>query len=230
MVMVVVIAMSIVGCASIKVTNRKEYVTQQLPRPDLIWVYNFAATPADLPANSVLAGQCSEHSTPQTAEHIATGRKLGAQIETKLVEQIRGMGMPAKHAVMGTTPQINDMVIQGYLVSFDMGSAEKRLTIGLGYGSSELKVAVECFQMTANGLRKLWSDTSDAGGSKTPGAAMGAATLIATHNPVGLIVSSGIKVYREVSGSSRVEGRAKQTAKEIADELRKRFQEQGWIK
>jgi len=36
-------------------------------------------------------------------------------------------------------------------------------------------------------------------------------------------------VYGEESGSSKVEGRAKQTAKEIADVLKKRFQEQGWI-
>jgi hypothetical protein len=36
-------------------------------------------------------------------------------------------------------------------------------------------------------------------------------------------------LYGEESGSSTVKGRAKQTAKEIADVLKKRFQEQGWI-
>jgi hypothetical protein len=53
--------------------------------------------------------------------------------------------------------------------------------------------------------------------------------LIATHNPAGLIIISGVKIYGEESGSSKVKGRAKQTAKEIADVLKKRFQEQGWI-
>ena len=38
-----------------------------------------------------------------------------------------------------------------------------------------------------------------------------------------------MKVHGEMSGSSKVEGMAKQTAKEIADVLKKRFQEQGWI-
>ena len=33
------------------------------------------------------------------------------------------MGMPGEHAVAGTTPQINDIVIQGYLLSFDEGDA-----------------------------------------------------------------------------------------------------------
>lgn len=38
-----------------------------------------------------------------------------------------------------------------------------------------------------------------------------------------------MKVYGEASGSSRVEGRAKDTAQEIADVLQQRFQDQGWI-
>jgi hypothetical protein len=217
------------GCASTKITSREELVTGKLPRPAHIWVYDFVATPADLPPDSALAGQYSEHSTPPTAEQIATGRKLGAQIATELVEQIRGMGMPAEQAVKGTTPQINDIVIRGYLLSIEEGSAEKRVAIGFGSGESELRVAAEGFQMTAQGLRKLGSGTLDSGGSKTPGAALGVAALIATHNPVGLIVSGGMKVYGEETGSSKVEGRAKATAKEIGDVLKQRFREQGWI-
>jgi len=58
---------------------------------------------------------------------------------------------------------------------------------------------------------------------------LGLGVEIATHNPVGLIVSSGMKLYGEESGKSTVEGRAQQTAKEIADQLKIRFQEQGWI-
>ena len=75
----------------------------------------------------------------------------------------------------------------------------------------------------------LGSGTSDSAGGKTPGAAVGAATFIATANPAGLIVSTGMKVYGEKSGKSKIEGRAEQTAKEIAELLKKRFTEQGWI-
>jgi len=83
--------------------------------------------------------------------------------------------------------------------------------------------------VTPEGLRKLGSGTVEAGGGKAPGAALGVATLVASGNPVGLIVSSGIKIYGEQSGRSKVEGRAKQTAQEIADQLRIRFQQEGWI-
>ena len=219
----------IAGCASTKVTSRKELVTEQLPKPSHIWVYDFAATPADVPAESSLAGQYSEHSTPQTAEQIATGRKLGAEIAKELIKQIRDMGMPAELGGAGTKPQINDIVIRGYLISYNKGSAAKRILIGFGSGASDLKVAAEGFQMTAEGLRKLGSGTAESGGSKAPGADLGVLGLIATHNPAGLIISSGVKVYGEETGSSKVEGRAKAIAKEIGDVLKKRFQEQGWI-
>ena len=83
--------------------------------------------------------------------------------------------------------------------------------------------------MTAQGLRKLGSGTLDADGSKTPGAGVGLASLLVTGNPVGLIVSGGMKVYGEESGKSKIEGRAKQAAKEIADQLKLRFEQEGWI-
>ncbi len=215
------------GCASTKVSNQQQLYTGQLPRPAHVWVYEFAATPGDVPAESAIAG--AEGAASQTAEHIETGRKLGALIAKDLVKEIREMGMPAEHGVAGTTPQLNDLVIRGYLLSFKEGDAEKRVAIGFGSGSSELRVAVEGFQMTAQGLRKLGGGTTDAGGGKSPGMALGAASFLATHNPAGLIVSTGLKVYGEESGKSKVEGRADQTAKEIADQLKKKFQEQGWI-
>ena len=219
----------IAGCASTKVTSRDEAAVGKLPRPNTIWVYDFAATPDEVPEESALAGQHSEHNPPQTAEHIKAGRQLGAEIEAELVKLIRGMGMPAEHAVKATKAQINGLVLRGYLVSFNKGSAAKRILIGFGSGASDLKVAVEGFQMTAQGLRKVGGGTTDSEGGKTPGADLGVLGLIATHNPAGLIVSRGLKIYEEKSGKSTIKGREEQTAKEIADVLKKRFQEQGWI-
>ena len=129
----------------------------------------------------------------------------------------------------GATPQVNDIVIRGYLVSFAEGSKSKRLLIGFGPGASHLQVAAEGFKVTPQGLRKLGSGTTDSGGSKAPGAGLGIVALAATRNPAGLIISSADKIYDEKTGKSTVEGRAKQTADEIADVLKKRFQEQGWI-
>lgn len=217
------------GYAGTKITDRDEIVTEKIPKPAHIWVYDFAATAADLPPDSALAGQVSEHSEPQTSEQIATGRKVGAEIAADLVKQIQAMGMPAEHATSSTKPQINDIVIHGYLVSVVAGNEKKRIAIGFGSGASELKAAAEGFQMTDHGLRKLGGGSTDSTGGKMPGADLGVVGLIAMHNPIGLIVSTGVKAHDEKTGKSTLEGRAADTAKEIASVLQQRFEEQGWI-
>lgn len=220
---------AIVGCASSTITSRQEYQGGKIARPDHIIVYDFAATPADVPAESAIAGQYTEHSMPQTEEQIAAGRQVGAEIAQVLVEDIRGMGLPAEQASSQTVPQIGDLVIKGSLLSVDEGSAAQRVAIGFGSGASQLKVAVEGYLMTDRGLRKLASGTADTSGSKSPGAALGVVGAVATANPAGLIISTGMKVYGESSGSSTIEGRAKDMAKEIAEKLQVKFKEQGWI-
>jgi uncharacterized protein DUF4410 len=217
------------GCASTKVSSRQQLVSGALPRPGQIWIYDFAATPSDVSPESSLVGAATPNSAPQTDEQLAEGRKLASQISADLVHQIRAMGLPAAGGSAATKPQLNDILIQGSLLSVDEGSATKRIAIGFSSGGSELKVAVEGFQMTANGPRKLGSGEVGSGGNKTPGSAVGLATLLATGNPAGFIVSTGMKVYGEKSGKNTVEGRATQIAQEISDVLKTRFQEQGWI-
>jgi Domain of unknown function (DUF4410) len=217
------------GCSSSRISDRQFFVKERIPRPAQIWVHDFAATAADVPAESALSGKNDDHPVPQTAEQIVRGREVGALVATELVSEIRAMGMPAERASEGTAYAINDIVVRGYILAIEEGSATKRVAIGFGTGASELKVAVEGFQVTAQGLRKIGAGKMDSGGSKSPGSAMGVATLIATANPVGLLVSTGVKVYGETSGSSKTEGRAKQAAKEIADQMKQRFQKAGWI-
>jgi len=219
----------VAGCASTTVSNRQQLVSGSLPRPTQIWIYDFAATPADVSPDTSLAGEAAPNSAPQTDAQVAEGRKLASQITADLVQQIRGMGLPAASGSAATRPQVNDLLIQGSLLSVEEGSAAKRIAIGFSSGGSELKVAVEGFQMTTNGPRKLGSGEVGSGGNKTPGSAVGLATLIATGNPAGFIVSTGMKVYGEKSGKNTIEGRATKIAQEIGDVLKTRFQEQGWI-
>ncbi len=215
--------------AGTEVTERHEIVFSEIPKPAHIWVYDFAATPADVPAESALAGKDSAPETPQSPEKLAAGRQVGAEIAADLVKDIEAMGMPAARPTADTKPQVNDLVIRGTLVSSVEGSEKKRFVIGFGSGESELKVVVEGFQMAAEGLRKLGYGATESTGPKTPGGAAGVLALVATHNPIGLIASTGIKAYEHKTGGDSLVGRARDTAKEIAEVLKKRFQEQGWI-
>ena len=158
------------GCASTKVSEREILVTEKVPRPDHILIYDFAATPAEIPADSPIAAVATDR-PPQTPEQIEFGRRVGAQIAIQLAERIRRMGLPAEHVSGPSLPQINDIVIRGYLLSVSEGSAAKRVGVGFGAGASELSVAVEGYQMTAQGLRRLGWGAGTSGGNKTPGAA-----------------------------------------------------------
>lgn len=215
------VLLAVAGCASTShVTAREEYSGgKKAPRPEHILIYDFTPALTDTQAKSASAAQEAEN----------TAQRVGAEIAKNLVDDIRKMGLPSERASAQSTPQIGDLVIKGSLISMDEGDAAKRVAIGFGAGASSLKATVEGYLMTSHGLHKLGSGNVDSGGNKSPGAALGVAAVVATANPVGLIVNSGIKIYGEASGSSKVEGRAEEIAKEITKELQVKFKEQGWL-
>ncbi len=217
------------GCASTKVTQQTPMVSPGLARPNQVWVYDFIADPAKVPADSSIRAALSAPSTPPTAKDLDTGRQLGALIAKNLVADIQAMGFSAVQAGPGSAPQVGDVVIRGYLVSVQGGSAVKRFVIGFGAGSSEMNTVVEGYAMTPHGLRQLGSGTLSSSGSKTPGVVAPAAVAIATGNPIGLIVMGGMKVYAEASGRNPLEGTAEATADAIAEQLKIRARDRGWI-
>jgi hypothetical protein len=86
------------GCASTKVTRKESLVGGYLPRPSQILVVDFAATAADVPADSALAKEFAVADVPQTPEQIQAGRELGAELAETLAAKIRDMGLPALRA------------------------------------------------------------------------------------------------------------------------------------
>ena len=217
------------GCASTTVTDRQRYEGERIARPDRIIVHDFATTAADVPTGSAVAGQYAEPGVPPSAKEIEVGRQLGALVAKDLVAEIRAMGLPAVQATGQPAPRIGDIVIMGYFESVDSGSATKRIVLGFGSGAADLKTAVEGYLMTENGLRRLGSGDVDAAGGKAPGVAVPLVMLAASGNPIGLIVSSAAKAEGEMSGRTTIDGAAKRTAKEIADQLQVAFRKQGWI-
>ena len=219
------------GCASTKVTKQQSQIgTEKLPRPEHIYVYPFAATPADIPSWSNAAGRYAPPSTPPTEKELEAGRKLGALVAKELVTEIQEMALPALERSNQTAPQVNDILIMGYFQSVEEGKAGRRMVLGFGSGSAELKTAVDGYQMTPQGLRQLGSGELKAGGGKKPGLAAPLVVFAATANPIGLIVGGTAKMAGEVTGKDTIEGAAKRTAKEIAERLEVRFKEQSWIR
>src|ERR1700689_3698128 len=92
------------GCASTNVTQQTPMSSPGLARPNQIWVYNFIADPAEMPANSSISGAGAAPSSPPTAQQLEEGRQLGALIASNLVADIQAMGLPAVLAGPGSTP------------------------------------------------------------------------------------------------------------------------------
>lgn len=215
------------GCAQTTVTHQQSYQGPRLARPARILVYDFAASASDLPAGYNVA--VAAPNAQQTSDDVSLGRKLGAEVAKDLVGEIQGMGLPAVQAGGQPPAQVNDVTILGYFVSVNPGDMAKRFALGFGSGAAELKTVVEVYVMTATGLRRLGSAELSSTGPKGPGEALPLALAVASGNPIGLIVSSAAKVGGEVSGMSTIEGSAKRTAKEIAEQLKAGAQRQGWI-
>jgi hypothetical protein len=136
---------AVAGCASTNVTQQTPMSNPGLARPNQIWVYNFVANPADMPANSSIGGEVGAPSTPPTADQIQQGRQLGALIAKELVADINAMGLSAVQAGPGTSPQVGDGVIRGYLVSVQGGERRSALrdrircrNLGDGYSGGRL--------------------------------------------------------------------------------------------
>ncbi len=217
------------GCASTNVMEgESRAANERLPRPERIIIHDFAATLADVPADSISANRFDAHSTPQTPEALEVGRELGALVAENLAAAINAMGLTAVRAANQPPPRPGDIVIRGYFVAIDEGVAGKRVLVGFGSGAAELRTMVEGYQMTESGLRPLGYRGVEATGSKTPGILVPAGVFVLTGTPIGLIVGTLMNVSGE-QGRDTIVGNAQRTADEIGNGLSRVFKDQGWI-
>jgi hypothetical protein len=150
-------------------------------------------------------------------------------VAEQLVADLREAGLPAVSEEGQPPPRPGDIVIKGSFYGIEEGSGGKRVLLGFGSGAAELRTAVEGYQMTATGLRRLGGGTTDSGSGKMPGMVAPLAVFAATANPIGLVVVGAMKVREMRTGSNTIEAAAKRTADEVAARLKVAAQKQGWI-
>lgn len=218
------------GCASSDVAGQRSHVANEyLERPGRVIVYDFAASPSDIPAGAPIAGRVHQRAKPQSYEAVARGRNLGALVARELVEDILEMGMPAERADGGPPPQLGDHVIQGVFVALDEGSRLKRMVVGFGAGAAEMKTFAEAYLVTEDGLRPLGSAEIEAEGGKMPGMLVPVAGGAAAGRVVTSAVVSGALNVAQEAGPESLEAAAERTAEDISDILRNAYTKRGWI-
>ncbi|MBW2495046.1 MAG: DUF4410 domain-containing protein [Deltaproteobacteria bacterium] len=215
------------GCASARVTSTPEPGDPgMLPRPSVIYIYDFAVSPNDVVIDTLGAEFTSESEelTKEKKQAYATADALSKAI----VEQLQKQGINAQRAKDGDIPPLNALVLKGQFITIDKGSRFKRMVIGFGAGSSELRANVQAYQATARGLHPIAEAVAEAKGSKAPGmaipvaggAAMGSAATSA-------IVSGGLNVARETRAAMSPD--VKRMAEKIAERAKAFYVRQGWL-
>ena len=227
------IIVMLAGCAPTQVTVLQQ-TAAQVPKPDEIRLYNFAASPDEVSLDRGISASIKEYidKTPRSAEERAVGHQVATALAKELEKQLLALGFNVTYVAYPAGPPTswgNVVEITGQFLSIDEGNRTERVVIGFGAGRTDVKALVQVYD-ARGGTRTLISefDTNAASGYK-PGMAetMGAGAA-AGHLAASAVVSTGLAVGSE-EFSATVEADAKRTANDIVKKLKEFFAVQGWL-
>jgi hypothetical protein len=214
------------GCASAGVTTTDKVADSSVVQPGVVLVYDFAVMPGDVVVDTF--GSEFESEGKELSKDEKEAYATANVLSEKLVAYLQERGIPGERANSATRPPLNAILIKGQFVTIDAGSRIKRMVIGFGAGSSELRAMVQVYQATQQGLRRLASAEAEASGSKMPGMAVpvvggAAAGSVATS----AVISGGMAIARETKGAMAPD--AGRMAKKIAERAEDFYKRQGWL-
>jgi len=227
MALALAISATATGCR----TSTQDVMTYagQLPRPQMIVVYDFTSVPGEVQLDSGIVSRLREsmQGTPLTEQQLELRRKVTGIMTSQLVQEIQKLGMPAQPAPAPPGVAGPIMSVEGQFLTIDEGNKTRRLVIGLGAGASHVRVAVQLFE-TVGADQKLVEDFyTNAQSSRKPGfgpmAPIGAASGAAAET-AGASVGLGV-----VMGPQDAENDTKRAAVAVTKQLAQFFAKQGWI-
>lgn len=216
----------VLGCASAGVTTTEKVDESTVARPSVVLVYDFAVMPGDVVVDTFGSEFESEGRvlSKEEKEAYATAHVLAE----KLVAELKARGIPAERANSATRPPLDAILIKGQFVTINEGSRLKRMVIGFGAGSSELRAMVQVYQATPRGLRRIAEAEADASGSKMPGMAVPlAGGAVAGSLATSAVISGGMNIVRETKSAMAPD--AERMAKQIAERAEGFYRRQGWL-
>jgi Domain of unknown function (DUF4410) len=222
-----VAAVVCVGCARALVKNVQEDRSLTLPRPARVVVVDFNTGPADVQVLSSPRREDERALWLSKEQPDLLAEAVADSLATRLVEDIRSLGLPAERVAGAAPPEVNDLVIEGDFVRIDEGSRTKRFVIGFGVGATELRTQVRVFQVTAEGWKPVQQFETVATGSRFPGAGFFVAGgAVAGTVATSAVTSSGAGVLGELRASIAAD--AGRTAEQIAGKVSELKTAQHW--
>jgi hypothetical protein len=221
------------GCAPTNV-QEKSMTIAQLPKPDLILVYDFAVSPEEVKLDKGLSADLMQKyeeykGASRTAEEIKVGHKVADAVAAELVKKINSYGLFAERAFGLPQGKGKVLMVKGQFLTIDEGNRTERVTIGLGAGRTDVQANVQVYELTPQGRKEVDTLRGTAKSGEKPGMAeMMGIGAIAGHLLASTVVSGALAGGTEMT-SATVEADGKRLADQIAVELGNFFVEQAWI-
>ena len=197
-----------------------------LPRPSVALVYDFAVHADDVVIDTLGAEFQSEGRQLTEEEQIAYA--TANDLSVAIVDALGKSGINARRARDADAPPIHAMLLKGQFITIEKGSRFKRVVIGFGAGSSELRTRVQVYQATQRGLRRIVEAEAKATGSRMPGMAVPVAGGAAMGTmATSAAISGGMNVVDETRGAMNPD--TKRLAEKIAERAKAFYVRQGWL-
>jgi Domain of unknown function (DUF4410) len=213
------------GCASAKVSQTKS-TPGALPRPDMVVVFDFAVTSAEIKLDQGLMQKAmrDDSSRSLSTEENQVGHLVANKLADELVKELRKEGIAAVRPGSQLSPSRTTGFLTGQFVTIDQGNQTQRNMIGFGLGGTELRTRI---QLSQEGQLVAEAETSTKSSLK-PGMLVSAGAAGAAQSVVPLVVGGAAVVVSE-KFTATVEADASRTAKEIVKRMKNAYQARGWL-
>lgn len=213
------------GCPSASVTQtRKSF--GPLPRPDMIVVNDFAVTAAEIKLDQGVMKKAMRDSSSRAVseEEREVGHLVADRLAEDLVAELRKQGIAATRAGGQVLPTDSTVFLTGQFVTIDQGNQSSRLWIGFGMGGTELRTRIQLVQ----GGQLIAEGETATKSSMKPGLLTSAGLAAGAETVVPLVVGGTAHTLSETVRGT-IEADAGRTAKEVAERVKKAYQERGWL-
>lgn len=219
------------GCASTKLKTVQNNSDPTRGKPDIVVVHDFAVSPDKVELDKSLLGKIGSNGSGASAdvEAQAVGLLVADALAQKLVAELNDEGIKAYRAKDAPRTTAQSASISGYFESVDQGNRSKRVMIGFGLGGSEVRTHFYFYRGVGVTDAPVAEMMTVAKSSLKPGMAAAAGVGVVRGTAGAAVAVSGATSAASEKFSDSVEADARRSAKEVADQIIKRYRANGWL-
>jgi hypothetical protein len=214
------LAVVVVGCPAQMSLRRILYADEKLERPPLLLVYDFAVNAEDVVVD--VFGQAFLSGPSPTKQPESRDRAVANVLAAAMVQKLRERGIPAERAGARTSAPNGAILVKGQFVTVGAEGELPRMAIGLGPGTSMLRIQVQAYQVASDGPRRISERAVGGQGAPPPPPAEGT-----TAPGPAAVITSGLSFV--LRSQANVEADTERLAELFADRAIEFYRRQGWL-